>query len=99
MLERLDAIIRKDAAGRDARERFFFDYLTRYTNAATLITPEFKDTEADDLAGLFAGFDAENRGYDVRKWRYDNGEQGDSSRTMKPATCVPRDSPSSADVP
>src|SRR5438105_407074 len=37
VLERLDAIIRKDAAGRDARERFFFDYLTRYTNAATLI--------------------------------------------------------------
>ena len=30
------------------RERFFHDYLVHYTNAATLITEEFKDTEDDD---------------------------------------------------
>src|SRR5712692_2094415 len=27
------------------REKFFHDYLVHYTNAATLITEEFKDTE------------------------------------------------------
>src|SRR5262249_37988813 len=27
------------------RERFFHDYLTRYTNAPTLISEDFKDTE------------------------------------------------------
>src|SRR6267142_88832 len=31
------------------REQFFHDYLVRYTNAPTLITDEFQDTE--DLAG------------------------------------------------
>src|SRR3954451_4637609 len=36
------------------RERFFHDYLTRYTNAPTLVNDEFKDTE--DLGGLFSGF-------------------------------------------
>src|SRR5262245_21343132 len=50
------------------REQFFHDYIVHYTNAATLINEEFKDTE--DLAGLFAGFDPENRKYDNKKWRY-----------------------------
>src|SRR6516162_9462609 len=53
------------------REQFFHDYLVRYTNAATLITEDFKDTEDDDLAGLFSGFDQQGRKYDPRKWRYE----------------------------
>jgi formate dehydrogenase major subunit len=52
-----------------AREQFFHDYLVHYTNAATLVNEDFKDTE--DLAGLFAGFDPEKRAYDTKKWRYD----------------------------
>jgi formate dehydrogenase major subunit len=36
------------------RERFFHDYLTRYTNALTRINEQFKDTEVD-LAGVFSG--------------------------------------------
>jgi formate dehydrogenase major subunit len=59
-----------------ARERFFHDYLVRYTNAATLVTEDFKDTEADDLAGLFSGFDAEQRKYDFNKWRYETEPAG-----------------------
>ena len=54
-----------------ARERFFRDYLVRYTNAATRITTEFRDTEDDDLAGLFSGFDSQGRVYDASKWRYE----------------------------
>src|SRR5262245_58831257 len=50
------------------RERFFHDYLTRYTNAPTLINEEFKDTE--DLGGLFSGYDPDRRRYDQKKWRY-----------------------------
>src|SRR4051812_28645994 len=50
------------------RERFFHDYLTRYTNAATLITEDFKDTE--ELDGLFSGYDAKTHKYDQKKWRY-----------------------------
>ena len=49
-------------------ERFFHDYLTRYTNAPTLINDDFRDTE--DLGGLFAGYNAETRKYDQKQWRY-----------------------------
>ncbi len=52
------------------REQFFHDYLLHYTNAATIVTEEFQDTE--DLAGLFAGFDPEKRKYDNKKWRYES---------------------------
>jgi formate dehydrogenase major subunit len=48
---------------------YFHDYIVHYTNAATLITDEYKDTE--DLAGLFSGFDADRREYDPKSWRYD----------------------------
>jgi formate dehydrogenase major subunit len=40
-----------------------------YTNAGTLISEDFKDTE--ELDGLFSGFDASKRKYDVKKWRYE----------------------------
>jgi formate dehydrogenase major subunit len=53
------------------REQFFHDYLVHYTNAATIVTDEFKDTE--DLAGLFAGYDPDKRTYDNKKWRYETG--------------------------
>ncbi|NYI98713.1 formate dehydrogenase major subunit [Streptomonospora nanhaiensis] len=47
---------------------YFRDYLLAYTNAATIVTEEFQDTE--DLDGLFSGFDPDNRAYDLRTWRY-----------------------------
>jgi formate dehydrogenase major subunit len=71
VLERLEPIVTKEPSLRSARERFFHDYLVHYTNAATLITEDFKDTEEDALAGLFAGFDQGKGRYDVTKWRYD----------------------------
>src|SRR5947209_8141218 len=45
VLERLDAVIAKEPGQRDARDRFFYDYLTRYTNAPTLITADYRDAE------------------------------------------------------
>jgi formate dehydrogenase major subunit len=51
------------------REQFFHDYIVHYTNAGTIITEEFKDTE--DLAGLFAGYDPETRTYNNARWRYE----------------------------
>jgi len=51
------------------REQFFHDYIVRYTNAATIISEDFRDTE--DMAGLFAGYNAEQRKYDNKKWRYE----------------------------
>src|SRR5436309_3046806 len=60
--------------GRDRKtwtphERFFHDYLVRYTNAPTLINSDFKDTE--ELGGVFSGLDVDKRHYNQKKWRYD----------------------------
>jgi formate dehydrogenase major subunit len=71
VLGRHEPVFRKEEGERSPRERFFHDYLVHYTNAATLITEEFKDTEEDGLAGLFSGFDARERTYDPKKWRYE----------------------------
>ena len=47
----------------------FRDYLLAYTNASTLVRPEFQDTE--DLDGLFSGFNPDTRHYDQDSWQYD----------------------------
>src|SRR5262249_26316553 len=71
VLQKHEPIFQKEAGQRSPREQFFHDYLVRYTNAPTLISEDFKDTEDDGFAGLFSGFDAEKRKYDVKKWRYE----------------------------
>lgn len=73
VVERHEPIFTKVTAGEKLteHEQFFHDYLVRYTNAATLITEDFADTEANDLAGLFSGFDQQGKKYDPKKWRYE----------------------------
>jgi formate dehydrogenase major subunit len=71
VVERLDEIIAKDPSQRTGRDRFFYDYLTRYTNAATLINEDYRDAEDGD--GVFCGFQpGETPRYDARQWRYDS---------------------------
>jgi formate dehydrogenase major subunit len=53
----------------------FRDYVVAYTNASSILTDEFIDT--DQLDGLFSGFDAEGRHYNQESWRYE-GVDGDS---------------------
>jgi formate dehydrogenase major subunit len=53
-------------------EKYFREYVVAYTNAATILTEDFVDTE--DLEGVFSGFDPENRSYDFEAWRYQGGE-------------------------
>jgi formate dehydrogenase major subunit len=70
VIGQLDAILAKEPAQRDARDRFFHDYLTRYTNAATLINEDYRDAEEND--GIFSGFQAQGTPrYDARHWRYE----------------------------
>ena len=52
--------------------KFFRDYVVNYTNAATIIGEDFKDTE--DLDGLFSGFDPDSRSYDPASWTYEGTE-------------------------
>ncbi|MEU8349684.1 MULTISPECIES: formate dehydrogenase [unclassified Streptomyces] len=52
-------------------EKDFREYVLAYTNAATVVTEDFADTE--DLDGVFSGFDPEERSYDPRSWQYRSG--------------------------
>src|SRR5579871_3974681 len=53
-------------------DKAFKDYVLYYTNAPTIVTEEFRDTE--DLDGLFSGFDAEKRKYRPQSWQYKDME-------------------------
>ncbi|MET4165818.1 formate dehydrogenase major subunit [Gordonia terrae] len=59
-------------------EKYFREYVVAYTNAATLVSEDFRDTE--DLDGLFSGFDAETGEYDASSWAYEEpAAQSDDS--------------------
>jgi formate dehydrogenase major subunit len=73
------------------REKYFRDYLLAYTNAATLVREDFKDTE--DLDGLFSGL-AEYTGdplngfaaqYRPDTWQYARGPAGEAGRAAATA--------------
>src|SRR5205085_4429727 len=49
-------------------ERFFREYVVAYTNASAILGEEYQD--AEELDGLFSGFDPEARAYDPATWRY-----------------------------
>ncbi len=51
-----------------SNELYFHDYVVAYTNAATLVSDNFRDTE--DLDGVFSGFDPETGTYDPSSWSY-----------------------------
>lgn len=53
---------------------WFHEYVVAYTNAATLVSEDFRDTE--DLGGLFSGFDPETGTYDNATWTYQRDEAG-----------------------
>jgi formate dehydrogenase major subunit len=64
-------------------EAYFHEYVLAYTNAATIITEEFRDTE--DLDGLFSGLNEETRRYDVGTWSYEGMR---TDETLQHPRCV-----------
>lgn len=50
-------------------EKYFKEYVVSYTNAATILRSDFKDT--DELDGLFSGYDPETGLYDDSSWTYE----------------------------
>lgn len=54
----------------------FREYVVAYTNAATILSEEFRDTE--DLDGLFSGWDPEEKAYDPTSWGYEPLDRGGS---------------------
>ncbi len=51
----------------------FREYVVAYTNAATILSEDYRDTE--DLDGLFSGFDPQTRAYDPASWQYAGQEE------------------------
>ncbi|GAA1338647.1 formate dehydrogenase [Saccharothrix algeriensis] len=47
----------------------FHEFVVHYTNAATIVSEDFRDTE--DLDGLFSGFDPDSRHYSFDTWAYE----------------------------
>jgi formate dehydrogenase major subunit len=69
-----------------ANDLWFKEYVVAYTNAATLVSEDFRDTE--ELGGLFSGYEPETGHYDPSTWSYaendthdfkDTWEHGDSA--------------------
>ncbi len=58
--------------------KYFKEYVLAYTNAATILTEDYADTE--DLDGVFSGLNREHRYYDFDTWRYQGEEE------VKPAS-------------
>jgi formate dehydrogenase major subunit len=60
-----------------SNEKDFREYVLAYTNAATIVGAEFRDTE--DLDGLFSGYNPETNTYDQTTWMYEGmAEHGQS---------------------
>jgi formate dehydrogenase major subunit len=57
----INHVLRNDA--------YFREYVLAYTNAATIVGEEFRDTE--DLDGVFSGLDTDGRTYDLTTWQYE----------------------------
>ena len=58
-------------------DHWFREYVLAYTNASTIVDPEFVDTE--DLDGLFSGWDEDSRSFDPRTWTYENQDVSPSA--------------------
>jgi formate dehydrogenase major subunit len=60
------------------------EYVKYYTNALTLINPDFQGPA--DLDGLFSGYDKEKRSYDTTSWQYQTEKQTVTVTEKDPAT-------------
>jgi formate dehydrogenase major subunit len=68
-----------------SNEKDFREYVVSYTNAATIVGEEFAD--AEDLDGLFSGYDPETATYDTSTWAYAGGPTASAAG----ARVVPQD--------
>jgi formate dehydrogenase major subunit len=68
--------------------REFRDYVVHYTNAAAIVSDDFRDTE--DLDGLFSGWDTEKNQYDVASWSYRGSDPSPAAGAREQMTGEPR---------
>jgi formate dehydrogenase major subunit len=70
--------------------REFREYVQAYTNARTIVSDDFRDTE--DLDGLFSGWNPEKSAYEVDSWQYKDVEVGASAGQREEGAKVPEPS-------
>ncbi len=58
-------------------ETYFRDYVLAYTNAATIISDDYRDPE--ELDGVFSGYDPQTGGYDLTSWSYATSDGGEAT--------------------
>ena len=90
-----------------SNEKDFREYVLAYTNASTIVSEDFRDTE--DLDGLFSGYDPETNTYDQTEldvrgaWSSTAPDEGEShadrETASRPAARVARRRRCPADVP
>lgn len=80
-----------------ANELDFREYVLAYTNAATIVSEDFVDTEDGDTEdgdaelpdGLFSGYDPASRSYDPASWQYaGRWDQARRDETLRDPRCV-----------
>ena len=64
-----------------ANDHWFKEYVLAYTNAATLVNDDFRDTE--ELGGLFSGADPDTGHYHPGTWCYAEDGTGPSDRVFE----------------
>src|SRR5437868_1013286 len=65
-------------------DRAFREYVVNYTNAATIISEDYVD--AEQLGGVFSGYDPETRTYDPSSWQYAGGYSAPSAGAREQET-------------
>jgi formate dehydrogenase major subunit len=67
---------------------YFRDYVVNYTNAAFLVSPDFKGP--GELEGLFSGYNKEKRNYDKKSWAFQLDANGIALKdpTLQDPNCV-----------
>ena len=68
-------------------DRWFKEYVLAYTNAATLVRDDFRDTE--DLDGVFSGWNERDGAYDPSSWAYSRHGQAPEGAARKMETGRP----------
>ena len=65
-------------------DSYFKEYVVNYTNAATIVSEDFEDTE--DLEGYFSGYDPETGTYDRTSWMYEGADDPEAAGEREHAT-------------
>ncbi len=69
-------------------ERYFKEYVLNYTNASSIISEEYRD--AEDLDGLFSGWQTGKGQYETQSWSYENSDSKSQGANRVPESHMER---------